>query len=717
MIGRSLWAALCLSALLAQGQDPRPEPPQTEAVRIESQGPLFIAPDGKQTRRGYVRVEMPGLFLMTADELSFDPEANLVVARGNIKVDYYTKLGVVEIAAREMEYSLADQSGFLTHVTAQFGNDFFFTGERLEVLNRGETFLIDEGTVTACNQSTPQWSLDIRSAKVKKEGYAVIRGVKFRVKSIAVVYLPYLIAPAMQERRSGLLLPDTGRSARNGAFFSQPFYWAPRRDLDFTFTPTYFDKGGWRLETEARYKPRLDLEGEFLGQFYWDRVLDGEPEESRPLEDGDPLDPQRFRVKWGHRQQYRGGLFNLQVEAGSDFSVDRDFLRDTESTRLRDYFYRGRYDLDLGRNALVLEADRLERILARNEQVLSVSKLPEVRLYQPNAPIGGGFYMRNYGYGSLFRLIDVGPSLYDNALLRLGLDGEISRAQNLNRFLHTRWGLGYKTGYYIEDKRSDSGLLTETGRNDLKSSVFAFFETVGPRLQNDYRVGGRKLVHYVDFILEMKVGAQSEDPFLDRIFLDDLDIRLQEQADGLQTAWKINSRLFLGEGAAVRPLLDIEITQDVDLDGGDDPSRPIDTRFRLINLGGFHANGIFQYDPDRGVLDTLSVYGRVTRRSWRGYAGYVKRRPGESDIDRESFIGISQLDFPAWRSSIRVAVDYDVDASDFKSQEFVFSRQGQCVGWSVSYIKSPFDSRGSGDQDFLQFTLSLRNLGDLGTRF
>ncbi len=688
---------------------------QTEEVRIESQGPLFVSPDGKQVRKDYVRVELPGLFLMTADELEFDPKTNLAVARGNVKVDYFTKMGVVEAAAQKMEYSLENHSGELTQVTVRFGDEFFFTGDRLEILNRGENFIIDRGTVTACNQPTPQWSLAIRSARVKREGYALIRGVKFRLKNIAVIYLPYMIAPAMQERRSGLLLPDTGRSARNGAFFSQPIYWAPRRDLDFTFTPTYYDKAGLSLETEARYKPSADLAGEFLGLYYQDGVLDDLPKESRPKENGKPLEADRFRVKWDHRQPYRGGWFDLKVEAGSDFSVDRDFLRDTQRTRIRDYFYRANYERDLGRNRLMAQAERLERILAIGEKTFSVSRLPDVRFYQPSKAIGGGFHMRNYGYGSLYRLEEVGPSLYDNALLRVGLDGEISRAQNLSRFLHTRWGAGYKAALYIEDLKDEAA--GETGRDTLKSSVFGFVETVGPRLQNAYRWGSRKLVHYVDLILSMRAGVQSDDPFLDAIFLDELDIRLQEQADGLQTAWKINSRFFLGEGAAVRPLLDVEIRQDVDFNGDNSFNRPIDTRFRLINLGGFYANGILEYNPDQGSLDTLSVYGRVNRNAWRGYAGYVRRKPSLASIDRESFIGISRFDLSRWRSSVSVAVDYDVDAGDFKSQELAYTYQGQCLGWSVRYVKSPFDSSRSGNKDFLQVMVSLRNLGDLGTRF
>ena len=170
----------------------------------------------------------------------------------------------------------------------------------------------------------------------------------------------------MQERRSGLLRPDSGSSDRNGTYFSLPFFWAPRQDLDFTFIPTYFKKAGMTLEVEARYKPRLDLSGMMLGTVFRDRVIEGLKERSQstggsvPMENGKPLSETRHRVFWEHRQNLRGGHLQAQVEAGSDFSVDRDYLQDAPSTRIRDYYYRGSYDKNFGANTLILNVNRLE---------------------------------------------------------------------------------------------------------------------------------------------------------------------------------------------------------------------------------------------------------------------------------------------------------------------------------------------------------------------
>ena len=705
-----LWLWLIVLPLAAQDE--------SRSIKIESAGPFTITPEGKQVLERDVRIEYPGLFLVTADKVEFDRRANTLRAEGNVKVDYRTARGLVEITARELEYDLNVQGGKLEQVTARFGNSFFFEGRHLEIMDRGERFVIEGGQASACNQPTPHWSLRIQKATVQKEGYAFIRGARFRIRDIPLLYLPYMVVPAMSERRSGLLTPDTGRSERNGAFFTQPVYWAPRGDLDFTIAPTYFEKSGWKLDLETRYKPRFDLEGIFTGAYFQDRVLDELNEgQNLPMEDGKPLESDRFRIKWDHDQSLFGGHLEVRVDAGSDFSVDRDYLRSTEPTRVRDYFYRARWERPTGPNLLVLEVNRQERILARNEEVVGASPMPELRLYQPQRHLGSGFFLRNYLYAGYFDIEDLGlDRRFNGDLMRLGLESELSRGQNLGRYLHTRWGAGYKGAFYKQNdlvKGAEQELLDD---EDIRGGAFAFLETVGPRLQKHYRLRGRRLVHYLDAIMVFQLGTQDEDPFLENVVLDELDIRIDEQVRGFRTAWKLNSRFFLEEGGNTRPVLEVELSQDLDVDPDDDFEETVDARFRLLNLGGFHANGIFEYDPDEGAFDTISVFGSTNLGNVQGYGGYVRRR-SPTVANRESFIGITQISLPAFRSRLRASLDYDFAQSDFKSQEFSYIYQGQCMALMLSYVNSPFDSRGGVNRDFIQISLSFTNLGDVGTKF
>ena len=218
-----------------------------------------------------------------------------------------------------------------------------------------------------------------------------------------------------------------------------------------------------------------------------------------------------------------------------------------------------------------------KRILSTEEKVQTVNELPGLRLYQPNRPLGKGFYLRNYLYANFFDFEDLGANNLSDRLLRVGLDSEVSRTQNWSRYIHTRWGLRYQGAFYRMNHEGDSS---------TRGGLISFLETVGPRFQKSYSTRkGRRLVHFLDASIAIKAGKSEEEPFLDTILFDELDIRIADQVDGIESTWKINSRVFAGPLGKVRPLLELEISQDIDVDG--EATQPIKSRFRLLNLGRF----------------------------------------------------------------------------------------------------------------------------------
>lgn len=681
---------------------------------IEYGGPVVQDTVNNTTVYTDVKFTLENLFLLTADKLTYYEREGVAEVVGNIKIDYTIDGGLVEVSAKRANIHLDGSAGVFDEVFVRFNDDFYFLGEKLEMLEYGERFVITRGTATACNQAKAQWSIRLDKARVKKEGYAVIQGVRFRVLDFPVIYLPYMIAPAMSERRSGLLTPDTGGSERNGTYFSQPIYWAPREDLDFTFVPTYHQSAGLQLGLESRWHTRPDLIGELAGSYFRDDVIrDLAVTDSVPVEDGEPLSDDRYRFTFHHRQKFWGGNLRVDVDAGSDFSVDRDYLEDAASTRVRDYTALASFDKPVGRNALFFSLNRLERIQAVGDRVAEVNQMPEVRFYMPNQHIGGGFFLRNYFYGDWFDYDDLltGPDSepISGDFFRGGVDSEVSNTFARSSLIRMRWGARYQGAFYRDsaDDRDTDG---------SKGGAFGFLETVGPRFMRTYRSGEKRFVHYLDLVLSMKAGDRQSDPFLESVFFDELDIRLNEQVDGFQTGWRLNSRIFAGPRGNVRPFMDVEVSQDARIDSDEEQS-PIKTRFRLINLRGFHANGIFDYNPDTESLDTLSLYSSINAKNWQGYGGYVRRRASD-EIRQESLIGILQWNLDRWRSRFKVSLDYNFETSEFKSQEILYGYQGQCVGVTLNYVKSPFDSSATGNKDFFRITISLRNLANnIGSRF
>lgn len=669
--------------------------------------------NGEQVSKGLVRIQYGSLFLMTADECVVNTKKRTLNAIGNVKMDLTTQEGLVEVSAQEVFFDIERESGYLLEVSASFGDELFFVGQVLEILQSGNLILIEKGVLTACNQPTPHWSMRIQSATVKKEGYAVIRGAKFMVKATPVLLVPYAILPAMQNRRSGILQPDTGRSERNGNFLSLPFYWAPRQDMDVTLTPTYFETAGLRLDFEARYHPRVDLVGNLSGSYFTDKVIK-RAGSNAPIEDGKPLDANRFRLHWDHDQPLKNGHIGVRIEEGSDFSVDRDFLQNASSTRLRDYFSKVRLDKNFGYDNLSLEVNQLRRIMVNEDEVVGVTRLPSLRFYQVERPVGAGFYYRGQVHLDRFDLEDLGPFKLNENILRYGVESEISRPLSLGRWFHARYGANARTAIY--DRESVDG--NEPIADGEVTRLSAFFDVAGPKLRKKYGRPDQQKLHEMDLGLLFRYGNEDEDPFLEKIRLDELDTRLFLPGKGLVSAWRMNSRLFQGPGKSFRPLMELEIRQEIRVeDSQDEPTNgPIETRWRLFNLSGFYANGVFDYNPSSGDLETLTLYTSVNHGNWNGYGGYVRRSSEGAGAD-ETFIGISDFKLPRWRSRLRFSLDYDIAEGVVKSQELLYGYQGQCVGFAVNYVRSPFDSSRQGQKDFFQFTLTLRNLSELGTKF
>ena len=63
--------------------------------------------------------------------------------------------------------------------------------------------------------------------------------------------LPFF--PTTDQRKTGLLSPNLGRSSKRGLEISLPYYWNLAPNIDLTTTPTLMAKRGIQLSTELRF--------------------------------------------------------------------------------------------------------------------------------------------------------------------------------------------------------------------------------------------------------------------------------------------------------------------------------------------------------------------------------------------------------------------------------------------------------------------------------
>jgi len=107
---------------------------------------------------------------------------------------------------------------------------------------------------STCPPENPTWRVKASHIVLNKNtgrGYAT--NVRLLVKSVPVVYLPYLNFSIDGQRKSGFLWPTYGGGNQTGPSIYTPFYWNMAPNYDMTITPGYMSKRGTILSDNFRY--------------------------------------------------------------------------------------------------------------------------------------------------------------------------------------------------------------------------------------------------------------------------------------------------------------------------------------------------------------------------------------------------------------------------------------------------------------------------------
>ncbi|MCX6573689.1 MAG: LPS assembly protein LptD [Candidatus Aminicenantes bacterium] len=247
--GLCLAAALVPSVLLAQTADaPKPAapavaetPPEVRivAARQERSGDRVYA-------TGDVEIRYGG-FLLFADRVEYDLGTKDVLAEGNV----VAQSGGEVIRAERMVYNLETGRGTVSRASGLVQPSVLFEAETLE-RKRDDLYSLSKARLTACAQPNPRWSFSLARADIRKDDSIEMWDAVVRIKSVPVLYLPYLRYP-LKERATGFLMPRIGFGGEKGFFFSQSFYWAMAPNMDATVGVDVYLARGTGAGLQYRY--------------------------------------------------------------------------------------------------------------------------------------------------------------------------------------------------------------------------------------------------------------------------------------------------------------------------------------------------------------------------------------------------------------------------------------------------------------------------------
>jgi LPS-assembly protein len=315
-----------------------------------------------------IRLESEGKTTIRADRIIANDQDNTILALGEVEIERKGNRMYADQVLLHTDTMLADASGRVRFTTAGeiltgqrmladmnsgvgkiyearlflLPTHFYLSGKEIERTGT-DTYWARDAFFTSCDGENPPWSFSSQEMEVEVEGYGTAYNATFDIKGQPVLWSPWFMFPAKNQRQSGLLLPYIGISSRDGLIYSQSYFQTLGQSQDLTLTANIMGERGIDLGLEYRY----NLDGESRGVFMLD-FMPGDSQAEALWQNGENFE--NYGTRWwlrGKADHYFSDTTSLRLDL--DLMSDRDYLREFDFTdtgywstvtSLRDWFRR-----------------------------------------------------------------------------------------------------------------------------------------------------------------------------------------------------------------------------------------------------------------------------------------------------------------------------------------------------------------------------------------
>jgi LPS-assembly protein len=310
VVALSLLSAAVASALQLPGVGVQQAPDEKTPVLLLADEVTYDRELGVAVARGNVEVSQ-NQRVLKADTLTYNERSHTVTASGNVAL--MEPSGEVTFA----EYAeLTDdlKEGVIKNVGLLLSDRQSRAAAASAVRVQGNRTIMNKAVFSPCDlcpedpTAAPLWQL--KAVKVihdQTEKTIEYHDAWLEIYGVPVIYSPFMRHPdPTVKRKSGFLIPGLGQSSQLGWFAEIPYFWAMSDDKDLTISPKIITGG----ETET---PGAGL------------ILSGQ-----------------------YRQRFRDGLLRLDGSATiADREREHDGRTDIETSQLRGHIDgEGRFDID-----------------------------------------------------------------------------------------------------------------------------------------------------------------------------------------------------------------------------------------------------------------------------------------------------------------------------------------------------------------------------------
>ncbi len=222
---------------------------------------------------------------------------------------------------KQVSYNFRSKRGRIVLAATEMDKGFYY-GDEIKKVGPRDLF-VGDGRFTTCDREHPHYYVASPEMKVTMRDKVVARPIYLYIADVPVFALPFGIFPNERGRRSGLIAPAYGESARGRYLTHLGYYWAMSDYTDVALRADGYTKGTWVLYGDFRYALRYALNGTFSGSYA--NEMAGEP--------GDP-DYQKnrlFNLQFRHNQE-----FDPTTRLVVDFTLTSDSYYQATSNSLND---------------------------------------------------------------------------------------------------------------------------------------------------------------------------------------------------------------------------------------------------------------------------------------------------------------------------------------------------------------------------------------------
>lgn len=330
--------------------------------------------------RGHVQV-LQSATILSADQLTYYQNSDLMVAQGNVSI--LEPSGDVYFADRMLlQQSL--KRGTADALKIRLADNSVLVASSGRRVNAAVTTLGDASYTpcSICQYTHPFWQLNADTITLDTvENKATYKNATLDFFGIPVAYTPYLEHPLSDSvAQSGFLVPQYSNDGNLGTVVKVPYYWRISPDKDVRITPWYVGNSlGPLLELDYR---QLTDSGEYHFK-------------------GSGTDPAQLDAN-GNRiagNDFRGHIFADGVENLTDYSrIGFKLERSTDDTYLRRYgfgdqealYSRAYFEAAQGRSFGLVQALAIQGLRLTDDPATTPLLLPSLRGYYETEPLASG---------------------------------------------------------------------------------------------------------------------------------------------------------------------------------------------------------------------------------------------------------------------------------------------------------------------------------------